>query len=576
MYITAVPNRSSPPAILLRESYRDNGKVKTRTLANLTAWAPARVEALRQVLQGVVSVGAPLQEAFEIVRSRPHGHVAAALGTLERLKLDHLLSAKRCRERDLAVALITARILRADSKLATSRALSAETMESTLGECLDIDPVDEDDLYAAMDWLLERQPAVEKALAKRHLAEGGMVLYDLTSTYFEGHSCPLAKLGYARDGKRGKLQIEFGLLTNAEGCPVAVEVFEGNIGDPQTLASQVKKLRERFGIERLVLVGDRGMITDARIREDLVTVEGVDWITALRTPAIRKLVESRSLQLSLFDKKDLAEITDPAYPGERLIVCKNPLLAEERARKRSELLAATEKDLRQIKTATERGRHPLRGQKNIALRVGKALGRYKVGKHFVLTITDQKFDFKRDQRAIDEEASLDGFYVIRTSVGADRLDAVQTVRTYKQLSRVERAFRSLKTVDLHVRPIYHHSADRVRAHVWLCMLAFYVEWHMRRDLAPLLFDDHQKAEGEMRRASVVAPAQRSHAADAKAQTKRTEDGQPVHSFQSLLRDLATIVKNSVEPKAGDPFDVVTRPTALQSAALKLLRVSLRT
>ncbi len=575
MYIASVPNRSSPPAKLLRESYREKGKVKTRTLANLTSWAPERIEALRQLLQGGTVVGPRLEDAFEIVRSRPHGHVAAVLGILHRLKLDHLLCAKRSRERDLAVALIAARILRPDSKLATSRGLSAETMESTLGECLNIDTVDEDELYTAMDWLYERQPAIEKALAKRHLTEGGMVLYDLTSTYFEGHCCPLAKLGYARDGKRGKLQIEFGLLTNAEGCPVAVEVFEGNIGDPQTLASQVKKLRERFGIERIVLVGDRGMITHARIREDLATVDGLDWITALRMPAIRKLVESGSLQLSLFDKKDLAEIADPDYPGERLVVCKNPLLAEERARKRSELLAATEKDLRQIKIATERAKSPLRGRENIALRVGKVLGRFKVGKHFELTITDNSFDFKRAQRAIDEEASLDGFYIIRTSVGVDRLSAVQAVRAYKQLSSVERAFRSLKTVDLHVRPIHHHKADRVRAHVWLCTLAFHVEWHMRRALAPLLFDDHDKAEGEKRRASIVAKAQRSPAAHAKAETKRTGNGQPVHSFQSLLRDLATIVKNRVQPKAGDGFDVITRPTSLQSTAFKLMGVVLR-
>ena len=482
MYITAIPNRSSPPAILLRESYRESGKVKTRTLANLSDWAPERVEALKQVLRGGTPLAARLEDAFEIVRSRPHGHVAAVLGTMGRLGLDRALWPKRSRERELALAMIAARILRPDSKLATARALDAETVESTLAERLGLQEVDEDDLYVAMDWLFERQPAVEKALAKRHLAENGMVLYDLTSTYFEGRTCPLAKLGYSREGQRGKLQIEFGLLTNAEGCPVAVEVFEGNIGDPQTLAAQVRKLRERFGIQRIVLIGDRGMITDARIREDLATVEGLQWITALRTPAIRKLVDSGSLQLSLFDLKDLAEISDPAYPGERLVVCKNPLLAQERARKRGELLDATERELRKINQATQRNKNPLRGKAKIALRVGKVISRFKVGKHFTLSITDHRFDFARDQRAVDDEAALDGFYVIRTSVTEEQLDAVAVVRAYKRLSCVERAFRSLKTVDLHVRPIHHHKADRVRAHVWLCTLAYYVEWHMRRAL----------------------------------------------------------------------------------------------
>jgi transposase len=575
MYITAIPNRSSPPAILLRESYRESGKVKTRTLANLSDWAPERVEALKQVLRGGTPLAARLEDAFEIVRSRPHGHVAAVLGTMGRLGLDRALGPKRSRERALALAMIAARILRPDSKLATARALDAETVESTLAERLGLQEVDEDDLYVAMDWLFERQPAVEKALAKRHLAENGMVLYDLTSTYFEGRTCPLAKLGYSREGQRGKLQIEFGLLTNAEGCPVAVEVFEGNIGDPQTLAAQVRKLRERFGIQRIVLIGDRGMITDARIREDLATVEGLQWITALRTPAIRKLVDSGSLQLSLFDLKDLAEISDPAYPGERLVVCKNPLLAQERARKRGELLDATERELRKINQATQRNKNPLRGKAKIALRVGKVISRFKVGKHFTLSITDNRFDFARDQRAVDDEAALDGFYVIRTSVTEEQLDAVAVVRAYKRLSCVERAFRSLKTVDLHVRPIHHHKADRVRAHVWLCTLAYYVEWHMRRALAPMLFDDHDRPAGERRRRSIVAPAKRSPAAEAKAADKRTDDGQPVHSFQTLLRDLATVVKNTVQPKHGNPFDIVTRPSPLQAKAFELLGVHLR-
>ncbi|MBI5853867.1 MAG: IS1634 family transposase [Nitrospirae bacterium] len=574
MYIEVVPNRRSRPAVLLREGWREGTKVCKRTLANLSDWEPQRVEALGAVLKGQSVVG-DIESAFEIVRSRPHGHVSAVLGTLTRLKLDQLVARSRSRARDLCVAMIVARLLSPGSKLAVTRGLSAETAESTLGELLGVDDADEDECYAAMDWLLERQGAIEDALAKRHLEDGALVLYDVTSTYFEGHTCPLAKLGHSRDGKKDTLQIVIGLLTNGEGCPVAVEVFDGNTGDPKTVASQVRTLQPRFGLKRVILVGDRGLITDARIREDLSTVEGLDWITALRAPAIAALVEAESLQLSFFDERDLAEISAPAYPGERLVVCKNPLLAKERGRKRSELLAATERHLDVVAKAVARATRPLRGQAQIGLRVGKVMGRFKMAKHFKLTITDDGFHHERDQEAIRAETSLDGLYVIRTTVGSERLTPEQVVHSYKRLAHVARAFRSLKTVDLHIRPIHHRKAARVRAHVLLCMLSYYLEWHMRRALAPILFDDDDKPAGEARRASVVAPAQRSSRAEAKAATKRTSNGDSLHSFTTLLRDLATVVKNRVQPRAlgAAPFDLVTRPTPNQKRAFDLLSVT---
>jgi hypothetical protein len=553
-------------------------------LANLSDWRPERIEALRRLLRKQSSPAdeeassqVPLEEAFEITASRPHGHAAAVLGMLRQTKLERLLSVRPSRERDLCVGLIAARVLDPGSKLATARCLHAETRSSTLGELLHIDNANEDELYEAMDWLLSQQTRIENVLAKRHLTEGNLVLYDVSSTYFEGRKCSLAKLGHSRDGKRDKLQIVFGLLTDKEGCPVAVEVFDGNVGDPKTLASQVHKLRTRFGIKRLILVGDRGMITDARIREDLSVIDGFDWITALRAPAIAKLVASGSLQLSLFDKKDLAEITDPAFPGERLIVCKNPLLAQERSRKRQDLLEATERALLVIVAATTRKKQPLRGRDKIALRVGKVLGRHKVGKHFVLDIGDDSFCFERNVQSILEESSLDGLYVIRTQVQAERLSTEEVVRSYKRLSTVERAFRCMKLTDLRIRPIHHHKADRVRAHVFLCMLSYYVEWHMRRALAPILFDDDDKPAGEALRESIVAPALTSPRALEKATTKRSEDGLPVHSFQTLLRDLATLTKNRVQPKipGAVPFDMLTTPSPVQQRAFQLLKVSPR-
>jgi hypothetical protein len=559
---------------LLRRTYRQDGKVKHETLGNLSRLPAATIALIRRAVRGDALV--PPDDAFDVIRSRPHGHVAAVVGTARKVGLPALLAATRSRERDLVEALIAARLLDPCSKLATARALGAATEESSLGARLGVVDADEDALYEAMDWLLARQGRVEQALARRHLTDGGLILYDVTSTYFEGRKCPLAKFGHPRDGKRDKLQIVFGLLTNGEGCPVAVEVFEGNTGDPKTLPAQIKKIREQFAIARVVLVGDRGMLTDARLREDVRPIEGLDWITALRAPAIQALAAGGALQLSLFDQQDLAEITHPDYPGERLIVCKNPLLAEERARKRAALLEATARELATIAAATARAKRPLRGQARIALRVGKVLGRRKVGKHFTLEITDTSFRAARDEAAIAGEAALDGIYVLRTSVGADRLAPTEAVRSYKRLAAVERAFRSLKTVDLKVRPIHHRTADRVRAHVFLCLLAYYVEWHMRRALAPMLFDDDDPAAGEAARRSVVAPAQRSPRAKAKALTKRTEEGEPVHSFQSLLRHLRTIVKDRIRLKsdAAIEFDKITTPTPLQQRALDLLGVSL--
>jgi hypothetical protein len=575
MYIEVVPNRGSRPAVLLREGWRERGRVRKRTLANLSAWPAEKVEALRAALKGG-RVAEPLTDAFDIVRSRPHGHVAAVLGTIKRLELEALLDRGASTERDLCAAMIAARIISPGSKLATARALDEETLGSTLGELLGIEQANEEDLYDAMDWLLPRQQDIEQRLAQRHLGEGALVLYDLTSTYFEGRCCPLAQLGYSRDGNKGKLQIGVGLLCNAEGCPVAVEVFEGNVGDPKTVANQLGKLRERFALSRVVLVGDRGMLTDARINEDLRGVEGLAWITALRAPAIQALVASGSLQMSLFDQRDLGEIHDPRYPAERLVVCKNPLLAQERARKREDLLRATERELSKVAAATARKKNRLRGKDKIGLRVGKVLGRFKMGKHFVLSFTDESFSYERNPTSIAEEAALDGVYVLRTSVAPNELATSDVVRSYKRLATVERAFRSMKTVDLKVRPIYHHKAERVRAHVLLCMLAYYVEWHMRRALAPILFDDDDEAQAEAARPSPVAPAQRSMRARRKALHKRTDDDEPVHSLQSLLRDLATITKNRIQPRnaGAESFDRITIPTRAQQRALELLGVSL--
>jgi hypothetical protein len=573
MYIEAVPNRHSPPAILLRESYRENGKVRKRTLCNLSDWPAAHIEGLRGVLKGGTVVPAE-RDAFTVMRSLPHGHVAAALGTARKIGLDRVLGPDGNRCRDLVLALLLARILDPASKLATARGLSAATATSSLGETLGLGEVDEDELYTALDWLLERQPAIERALAKRHLSSGTLVLYDVSSSYMEGHCCPLAKRGYSRDGRRGTLQIVYGLLCAPDGCPVAIEVFAGNTADPMTLAAQVEKLKRRFQLEHVVLVGDRGMITQARITEE-ITAAGLDWITALRAPAIKALLANGALQLSLFDQRDMASITAPEFPGERLVVCRNPDLAAQRCRKRAELLAATEGDLTRIQAAVTRRRDPLRGTAEIALAVGAVINRHKMAKHFALDISDTSFSFARKDTEIAAEAATDGIYVVRTSLPAASFDDAATVRSYKSLALVERAFRCIKTVDLQVRPVYHWLADRVRAHVFLCMLAYHLEWHMRQRLAPMLFDDTDKHAAEALRTSVVAQAQRSPAAVTKQTTGLTPDGLPVHSFRSLLADLATLARNTVTTDIAPnyPITVLTRPTAIQHKAFALLAVT---
>ena len=572
MYIEAVPNRNSPPAILLRETYRQNGRFCKRTLCNLSHWPAAHVEGLRGVLKGGTVIPAG-RDAFTVTRSLPHGHVAAALGTARKIGLDTLLGPDGNRCRDLVLAMLIGRILDPVSKLATARALSPATASSSLGEALGLGEVDDDALYAALDWLLVRQPAIETILAKRHLTNGTLVLYDVSSSYMEGRCCPLAKRGYSRDGKKGTLQIVYGLLCAPDGCPVAIEVFDGNTADPTTLAPQIEKLKQRFHLDRVVLVGDRGMITEARITEDLKAA-GLDWITALRAPAIKGLLNSGALQLTLFDQRDMASITSPDFPGERLVVCRNPDLAAERTRKREDLLAATEKDLAQIKAAVERKRNPLRGSVEIALKVGAAVETYNMKKHFALEITDTSFSFTRKSAEIAAEAATDGIYVVRTSLAEATLGDADTVRSYKSLSLVERGFRCIKTVDLHVRPVYHWLADRVRAHVFLCMLAYYLEWHMRQRLAPMLFDDTHKAEAEAQRRSVVAQAQRSKTAVKKQTTGLTEDGLPVHSFRSLLADLATLARNTIITAITPhyPLTVLTRPTPVQQKAFDLLGI----
>jgi transposase len=570
MYIESVPNRSSPPAILLRESFRENGRVRKRTLANLSDWPTTLVEGFRTLLKGGVAVA---EQGIAIRRALPHGHAAAVLGTIRAIGLDRLLGKPTDKRlAPLTIALIASRLVSPASKLATARDLAADTACSSLGRLLDLGAVDEVELYRALDWLGARQAAIEGALARRHLKDGALVLYDVSSSWLEGRCCELARFGYSRDGKKGKLQIVYGLLCAADGCPVAVEVFEGNTADPMTLSAQIDKLKERFGLSRVVLVGDRGMITSARIRDELRPA-GLDWITALRAPQIRALVDAGAFQLSLFDERDLAEITAPDFPGERLVVCRNPLLAEERTRKREDLLHATEAALTKLADQIARGTGPT-GQDKIARGVGRIENRYKLAKLFDITVAEDGFTFGRNHARIADEARLDGFYVIRTSVEDKALAAENVVGAYKSLARVERAFRSLKTVDLHLRPIHHWLAPRVRAHVFLCMLACHVEWHMRERLKPILFDDDDPAAAARERTSIVAPAQPSPAALRKRASKLTANGTPLHSFQSLLRDLATCTLNEMTTtlNAAYSFTLVATPTPIQAQAFRLLDV----
>jgi hypothetical protein len=545
-------------SVLLRNSYREDGKVKKQTLANLSHLPPATIDVIERSLRGEHLVSA---DGFEIRRSLPHGHVAAVLGTLRSLGLERLIDRRPSRQRDLVVAMICARLTAPGSKLATTRRWT----QSTLAETLGVAEASEDELYGAMDWLLARQERIEAGLAKRHLAPDSLVLYDLTSTWMEGRHCPLARRGYSRDGKTGTLQIEYGLVTDEGGRPVAVEVVPGDTADPATVPATVEKLKDRFDLTDVVLVGDRGMLTQARIEG--LRAAGLGWISSLRAPAIRKLTEAGTLQLGLFDERGLAEITSPAYPGERLVVCRNPLLADERARKRAELLDATSAKLAAIVARVTAGR--LTGADRIGLAVGKVIERYKVAKHFELDIGDEHLVVTRRDAKIAQEAALDGIYVLRTSVASERLEGQDVVRAYKRLSRVERAFRGFKAVDLQVRPIHHHTEPRVRAHIFLCLLAYYVQWHLERAWAPLLFRDEERPELP----DPVAPAVRSDAALAKAHTQRLPDGTPVHSFGTLLSELATLTRNRVVP-VGAPdeaaFEITAIPTPLQARALALL------
>jgi transposase len=651
MYVAIVPNRKSPPAILVREGYREDGKVKNRTLANLSKLPPDAIDAIRRTLKGEKLVS--IDELFEIVEdgSPSHGDVEAVITAMKRLGFASLIAARSSRQRDLVIAMVAARILKPQSKLATTRWWSSTTLPDMLG----IGDADEDDLYDAMDWLLERQDNIEKKLASRHLEEEGLALYDLTSSYFEGSKCPLAALGHNRDGKKGKLQVNYGLLTNEQGIPVAVSVFKGNSGDPKTLMPQVDKMREQFEIGKFVLVGDRGMITQKQV-DELREIENVDWLTAMRPGAIRKLVDDGWIQMGLFDERNLFEIEHPDWPGERLIACRNPELAERRKAKRIELLDATKAELEKVRRMVGRGRllskeaidaqvgrilkqyrvsrhytvavrdngfdyrideealvaeaakgaggdatleanrleryrrhieaiagkldkvqtrieqGGLHGKDKIGVRVGKVVDKYKVAKHFELHIEDNSFNFEVDQQGIDAEATLDGIYVIRTSVEKDTMDADQAVRSYKQLSNVERAFLCFKSVDLMVRPIRHRLENRVRAHIFLAMLSYYVQWHMIEAWRPLLFADEDQQTKTSR--DPVAPAKRSEGALKKVAAKRLDDGSPVHSFRSLLRHLAEIVRNTCRcPNAASDatFYKTTMPNAKQLQALSLLR-----
>jgi hypothetical protein len=563
MHIDVVPNRNSSPAYLLRESYRDGGKVKKRTLANLSSLPIEQIERIRQILRGEQL--APVDTLFKAVGSAHHGHVQAVLSAMKRLGFDTLLSSRPCRERDLVVAMVAARILKPHSKLATTRWWKVTTLPEILG----VSDATEDDLYGAMDWLLARQERIEKKLAARHLRENGLVLYDLTSSYFEGTTCPLAALGHSRDGIKGKLQVNYGLLAAPGGCPVSVSVYDGNTGDPTTLLEQVTKVRDAFGIKNLVLVGDRGMITQKQI-DSLKDIEGVDWISALKTGGIRELLRSGALQMGLFDERNLFELTHPGFPGERLIACRNPELARMRAAKRQDLLLATTQELDKAKKMVEKGR--LNGKDKIGVRVGRVINKYKMAKHLALVIDDQRFDYEIRQDQVAAEAALDGIYVIRTSLPKERVSAPDAVRSYKSLSDVERAFRSLKSIDLLVRPIRHRLEDRVRAHIFLCMLSYYVEWHMLEAWRPLLFADEDQVAKAKR--DPVAPAKRSDEALRKAATHSLGDGTPAHSFRTLLDELACIVRNMCHRVGADPseptFLMTTTPNSRQARALALL------
>jgi transposase len=563
MHVNIIPNRGSSPTVLLRESYREGAKVCKRTLANLSALSAAQVQMIRASLRG--DVLQPINQIFEITDSPAHGHVQAVSLAMQRLGFAALLATKPCPERDLVCAMVASRIICPATKLATTRLWSISTLAAEFG----VADATEDDLYAAMDWLLAGQDRIQKKLAARHLKEDSLVLYDLSSSYFEGSHCPLARLGYSRDGKRGTLQVNYGLLTDDRGCPVAISVHEGNTSDSTTFMPQVTRLREEFGIKRMVMVGDRGMISQKAI-DEMSKDSDVAWVTALRSSAIRSLVEQGAVQMGLFDERNLLEISSPDFPGERLVACRNPELAKLRVHTRNDLLAATEKSLEKIKVRVDGAK--LVGQDKIGVAVGKVVNQYKVAKHFELTITDNSLTYARLADNIAAEAALDGLYIIRTSVKAARMNAATCVRTYKSLAQVERAFRSIKTMDLKVRPIHHRLEDRVRAHIFLCMLAYYVEWHMRDVWRELMFTDEDQAAKLTR--DPVAPAKRSDAAMKKVQVRILNDGSPVHSFQTLMAELQGIVRNTCRTPGGatvaPTFEIITTPNHTQKRALELI------
>jgi transposase len=570
MYIDTVPNRNSPPAVLLREAWREGNKTRKRTLANLSDWPPEKIETFRRLLRDERLVSP--EDLFATQKTLPHGHLQAILEMIGRLELDRLISAQSCRERDLVLAMIVQRLIAPCSKLATTR----EWHTTTLAEELGVAEATENDLYEAMDWLLERQERIEKKLAAGHLSEGGLVLYDVSSSFYEGRTCPLAQFGHDRDGKNGLPIIVYGVMTNGEGCPVAVSVYAGNTGDPTTVADQIEKLRERFGLQRVVMVGDRGMLTQPQI-DKLKQLPGLGWITALTSTAIRALVEQGVLQLSLLDQKNLAEITAPDYPGERLMVCHNPVLEEQRRRKRKALLEATEKSLEKISKEVARRKKKLFTAAEIGVKVGKVLGRYKMSKHFECKIGEGNLAWSRRAESIAQEEKLDGIYVLRTSEPAERLSAEDTVRSYKSLAEVERAFRCLKGIDLLVRPIRHRTEDRVPAHIFLCMLAYYVEWHLRRAWAPLLFEDEERWE-ERKHRDPILPAKPSASLQHKKRVQETADGLPVHSFETLMGDLASRARvtyalkpQKAEQKTNLTFQQVPEPTPVQARAYELIR-----
>ncbi|GBE76938.1 transposase [Microcystis aeruginosa NIES-87] len=574
MYIEKVPNRNSPPAVLLRESYREGDQVKKRTLANLSKLPDDIIDNLKLALKGAtLSITEGIPNHFEVIRSLPHGHVIAILETIKKLGLDKIISEKSSRIRNLVVAMIVARIINPKSKLATARGFNSETCSQSLGQLLDLEKADEDELYNALDWLLEKQEKIEKHLALKHLESGTLVLYDVTSTYLEGNGCELGKYGYNRDKKKGKTQIVFGLLCSAKGCPIAVEVFEVNTSDGATLSGQIEKVRKGWGIENVVWVSDRGILTNSKIKELVKPIEGLDYITGLTKPQIRKLAEVEVIQLGLFEQVNLVEFESEDYPDERLIACRNPFIAQKNQQQREALLEAVEKELDLIVQATQREKRALKGQDKIALRVGKVLNQFKVNKYYNLEITEEGFSYQRKLELIAQETALYGVYVLRTSLESTLMDAATTVKAYKSLSQVEEAFRCYKSIDLKVHPIYHYKGDRVKAHIFLCMLAYYVEWHLKQSLAPLLFEDEEIDDSCLN----VIKASRSESVQSKERKKRNQENFAVHSFRTLLEDLGTICLNTVEctiREGSYRFSKITRPTQLQQKALDLLGVSL--